>query len=271
MATKKEKMVAFLTTNCDCWKGEKDAEILSNFDEDKLKTLIAATKRATENGAAVEEIRATFGAEAEGLTANAMPAFVKGKALAKAPPEEMESAEEEPAESEMEEVVAPPAKKGKKKMPVVANQNIDRAPEQPPTLNEWLASAPVEVQEVIRTAQAVERGAKETLVKSLVGNSSAKTKGDREELAKFLMAKPLAELNTLSKLSVNRAKPSRDPMDFLTAKPAPAVNYAGLGEDFDDDEPTGNEDTLLDAPLGVPTANVDWAAEAKLIPTGKRK
>lgn len=272
MATKKEKMVAFLTTNCDCWKGEKDAEILSNFDEGKLKTLIDATKEAIANSAAIHEIKDAFGAEAEGLTVNAMPAFVKGKALAKAPPEEMEDAEEEPAESEMEEVVAPPAKKGKKKMPVVANSSTAR-PEQPPTLNEWLASAPVEVQEVIRTAQAVERGAKETIVKSLVGNSQARTKQDREELAKFLMTKPLAELNTLSKLSVNRAKSVRDPMDFLAApaKPAPTVNYGGLGEDFDDDEPTANEDTVLDAPLGCPTANVDWAAEAKLIPTGKRK
>lgn len=274
MATKKEKMVAFLTANCDCWKGEKDAEILSNFDEDKLKTLIAATKEAITNSAAINEIKEAFGAEADGLTVNAMPAFVKGKALAKAPPEEMEDAEEEPAESEMEEVVAPPAKKGKKKMPVVANSSTAR-PEQPPTLNEWLASAPVEVQEVIRTAQAVEQGAKEKIVKTLVGNSSARTKDDRASLAKFLMTKPLAELNTLSKLSVNRASApaARDPMAFLEApaKPAPTVNYAGLGEDFDDDEPTANEDTVLDAPLGCPTANVDWAAEAKLIPTGAHR
>lgn len=266
MATKKEKMVAFLTANCDCWKGEGDAEVLANFDEPKLKTLIDATKRATANDAALNEIREGFGAEAEGLTANAMPAFIKAKAAPAVP------TEDEEMEEEAEAVPPPPMKKGKKKVPAM-NQETE-TPAKPPTLNEWLASAPVEVQEMVSNARAVEKGAKEAIVKKLVGNSSAKSKADRESLAAFLMAKGLPELNQLSKLSVNRAAPAeRDPMDFLTAptkKAAPAVNYGGMGEDFDDDEPTGNaEDTWLDAPLAVPTVN--WAEEAKLIPTGARR
>lgn len=47
----KEQLVKWLTTNCECWKGATDNEILNNMDENKLKQLKDSAEKSKVNAA----------------------------------------------------------------------------------------------------------------------------------------------------------------------------------------------------------------------------
>lgn len=287
MATKKDKMVRYLTANCECWKGKDDAKTLAALPDDKLKALVDNAKRAKEAAEVVGNLLSTLSEDAEQpITANELPTLVanmkgamKKGAFEKAPAEEEEAAMEEPAESDMEEMAGKkPAfmknakKKGKYGMSLNQERDEDRAA---PTLNEWLESAPPEVRSVIANAQRIEQKQKLEIVAELVGNSRAKTKADKESLHKFLMAKPLDELQTLNQLAPapRKAEPIANAMPdlsgYLTEQRMP--DYSGLGEVEEFTANAGDEDdtTLEDAPLAIPTVN--WAEEAKLTLPGRER
>lgn len=57
----KEQLVAWLTTNCDCWKGSGDAAVLSTMNEDKLKLLKTAAEREAEREAVTNAVRRSYG------------------------------------------------------------------------------------------------------------------------------------------------------------------------------------------------------------------
>ena len=285
--TKKDKMVRYLTANCECWKGKDDAKTLAALPDDKLKALVDNAKRAKEAAEVVGNLLSTLSEDAEQpITANELPTLVanmkdamKKGAFEKAPAEEEEAAMEEPAESDMEEMAGKkPAfmKNAKKKGKYGMSLNQERDEERvAPTLNEWLESAPPEVRSVIANAQRIEQKQKLEIVAELVGNSRAKTKADKEALHKFLMAKPLDELQTLNQLAPapRKTEPTANAMPdlsgYLTEHRMP--DYSGLGEVEEFTANAGDEDdtTLEDAPLAIPTVN--WAEEAKLTLPGRER
>lgn len=285
--TKKDKMVRFLTANCECWKGKDDAKTLAALPDDKLKALVDNAKRAKEAAEVVGNLLSTLSEDAEQpITANELPTIVanmkgamKKGAFANTPAEEEESASEEMAESDMEEQkeMHKPAfmKNAKKKGKYGMSLNQERDEERSaPTLNEWLESAPPEVRSVIANAQRIEQKQKLEIVAELVGNSRAKTKADKEALHKFLMAKPLDELQTLNQLAPapRKVEPTTNAMPGLSGYMTERMpDYSGLGEVEEFTANAGDEDdtTLEDAPLAIPTVN--WAEEAKLTLPGRER
>lgn len=45
----KPQLIDYLVTNCECWKGPKDREVLNTFDEAKLKTMKTVVENAKKN------------------------------------------------------------------------------------------------------------------------------------------------------------------------------------------------------------------------------
>lgn len=75
----KDQLVNWLTTNCSCWKGEKDRETLNGFDEAKLTQLKTAAESAKANETVVNATKEALGFDFD-ITANGMVGdLMKGK------------------------------------------------------------------------------------------------------------------------------------------------------------------------------------------------
>lgn len=81
--TGKQKMVRFLTTNCDCWKGGED--VLNEMDNDRLKSLIKVARKHAEDEAIANAVRESLDESGEmdveeltTVTANALKGGMGG-------------------------------------------------------------------------------------------------------------------------------------------------------------------------------------------------
>lgn len=223
---KKTDAIAYLTANCACWKGEE--KTLEQFTDNKLVELVEADKKAKADAVVANAVTEAFGDEVSELTANEMPAFLKKKVVAKSAAPDDEEDDEEEEEPAMN-----------KKKPVTNSR--------PKTAEEWLDTAPPEIQSAVRNAMAVESRQKRALVEQLTANVK-----DAKRKAAFvtnLMKKDLGELSDLLALrgdptpAVNEyvspvyfgaagaAPPTvnvdYDRSDFL---PLPTINYAELAK-----------------------------------------
>lgn len=221
------KTIAFLVTNCDCWKGKEkvleNQEAFSDADLAKLKAnLEKAKNEEVVANAARAGYKTLFGATDAQLTANAMPAFIQEKIDAKKEGEEEDEEEEE----------------GKKK----PTENKKVKPAKQPTANEWLATAPPEIKSAVQNAMAIEKAERTKLVERLTANlqGDAKTK-----LTTRLQGKPLDELRDLAELlpTANTQEP-----DLISVPSFLGAGWAG--------GPVGNgEPELLDLPV------MNWATD----------
>lgn len=200
---KKPEAITYLTTNCKCWKGEE--KTLETFTENKLVELVEADKVNQENALTVNALKEVIEEDGDELpTVNDMPAFLKKKADS-AKPAPGKSAPVEDEEEEEEEPV----------------KNVL-------TTEEWLATAPAEVQSVVRNSMNRDARYKQVVINKLIeGVDPAK--------AKILVAnfknKSIDDLETLLILKTpvtnEETPPVLDPRDtfFLpTPNPNPIVN-----------------------------------------------
>lgn len=209
----KKQMVAALTANCDCWKGEE--ETLNKLSDDKLKKLVENFKRAGTLEKVAEAASAGFRDGNNTFVFNAdKGTFVKN---AFTPKDDTKCAEDD------EECKA----KEKEKEKVAANQQ-----QKPATLQEWEASMPAEARATWNAAKKVERSERQRLVKKLVANIEEPER--RQEVGNKLLKKSVDELEELvSLLPPKQANNSRidpddedddDEMDFSGAASGPVGN-----------------------------------------------
>ena len=207
---KKEQLVAYLTANCECWKGE-DAT-LNEFDVKKLRHLVDDHKAAVTNAEVVEAVRNELDlADDEELTANAMPAFLAKKKEAAVAPEDDEEEEDDTEEMPV---------KNKKKP--VANA----APRGWANMKEWMddpTSAPAEVKALVANSARINQREKNKLIERLTANVAADRK---KAVVATLNAKSVEELETLT---------------ALLPAPRPTANVHARGG-FTLDSLTDNED-----------------------------
>lgn len=262
--TKKDKMVRYLTANCECWKGKKGAKATLNaLPDDVLQSLVAAEEAKTQSELIVNAVKTRLGEKGATLTINQLaealtdetvdaefddlleteetesveePTENCGATMAKKPAAPMAEAESEDEEMGGEEEEAAPAapfppKKGKKPMPAT-NAAATSETKKRLTMNEWRDVAPPEVLEQFDMARRIADGVKADLVRKLVANSAARTKEQKAQLTKFLNAKTMDDLNAMAMLSVNR----RAPAEPVAPQAAPIYGYGSPVVNHDADE-----------------------------------
>lgn len=217
----RNETIEFLVTNCDCWKGDREA--LAKMSDAKLATLKANAEKHRDLEAVVNAIKEGFSAPAD-LTVNAMPAFIKEKIAAK---KKKGDEEEEDGEEDME---ANCDKDMEKKM--AANKRL--------TANEWLKAAPPEIQSAVRNAMAIEQAEKDRHIAHLVANLEG---DDKYRVMKRLKDKPLDELRDLIMVAAPTAnRQQATPTNYIGAVGGPVENRGGD----------------LEAPLDIDTARQSY-------------
>lgn len=207
----RKQMIQHLTTNCDCYKG-KAGVVLNSMTDEQLSDLIT-------NAQAIAEIRG-LNSQFAGLTTNAIPAALKAAMDKKAGEKAGDTIDDaEPDDDEDDEEVVP-VPKGK--APPTGNSAR--------TTEQWLRTAPADVQRLVRNSLARERKEKEQLIDVLVANVS------NGPAKAALVANYLKMDVELLKAQVDSLPTSNASFDGGVDVPAP--NYFGAG--FGGNAPTAN-------------------------------
>lgn len=172
----RDEIISYLTTNCPCWKGEDDADVLANFSDEKLQQLketsvvanVAVKGFSDQNGNAYRVNPQTNTwqhqtlAKLEEQDNNKKPA--KKAPVANTLPEELEENEEDCEDEEMEYNQKPK----KKAAPLPATTN-KRGKTQ--TQEEIIRNLPPEFQANVQRWQEMERRKKEEIIEEILTNS----------------------------------------------------------------------------------------------------
>ncbi len=247
----RKDVVSFLTTNCECWKGE--TETLNEFTDDKLVALKKDREEAMENEAVANAARETLtelGADEDSLTATAMPQFIKDKMKAKAKEDAADGGADDDEEDDS----------GKKVKNKKATTNKDTTVNKPKNVDEWLSQsdAPDEVKEIVGNARQLVEDQKKALVARLVANvKDAKLK---ERLVTNHMAKKLNQLR--DEVAALPAPARRQIDDDLNHLRAP--DYSGAGGGYTGNAGADdNDDLVTEEDLTPPTLNYSELAGSK--------
>lgn len=256
------KAIAFLTTNCRCWKGPDDREVLAGMSDYKLNQLVAAVKADKERQAVVNAVREGFNGGV--LTINAMPPQIQKALAKKAAPAAVDGSdhdgdEEKHTDPDVDSETASdpsgetdtdsrdlttdetPPGQGKGKAPMGQGKtpvgNMSDA--------QWLSTAPPRIREVVQNALAAEKKERDSLIRQIVANVNP--------------SKQQKHINALSKLSLSAL---RDQLELVN--PASATSAASRTPDYSlagGYAPVANADMDQDDILTIPVIN--WAEEAK--------
>lgn len=237
----KKALVSWLTANCDCWKGSEP--VLNGMSEEALKKLHADAKRLhTVNvliaNAKGKRPRVVVNADGEGEVAGVSIAdladlfqittdpktdpvgFTKELktalegALAKL---SMDGDAEDAMDGGADEAVENP---DGTPVAMSAHTPTGNRRKKAPTVNEWLAGAPREVQSAVRAAMEIERGERTRLARQLVANVDDEAR-KKKLWAKF-MAQPIDELRDLVSLLPGEERPEEPVANYFGAAGGPA-------------------------------------------------
>lgn len=173
----KKPLIDFIVANCSCWK-EEDRETLNAFSEVKLSEMKKAIEKHKEYEAVVNAAKEGFGfATNAAMTVDDMKK--KMMEMKKADAKEEEKEGEKPVENKSKTITK-----------VTENKTM--------TFDDWMKSAPNEVQEAVKESMAIQNREKEKIVTALCAN----VQGDdaKKNAVAFFSAKPLAELRTIHSL-----------------------------------------------------------------------
>jgi len=262
----KPQLVAYLTTNCDCWKGAE--KVLNTMDEpqlNKLKANVEKTKTLEITANAFVQVAKKLGAPGD-MAINAMPAYVEEKTKEK---EETASADEnaggstDPKPKLEEEITAeddvpPPVKNNRGNVLPVKKPIANGAPKLK-TTKEWLAEMPPEAQAVWNTAVELNNSVKNaasTKLKGLIANEGDPRRKHRMQLA--LNSGDVAKMQEVIEL----VGPTQN-ANSAQAREQVALYFPGL---FGDQAPVQNRAaTDGEDVLDLPTINQDeWNQQANL-------
>ncbi len=207
MAIQKEKrveMVKALIENSCCY-GEENRSDLEGLSDTLLTNAVSAVEKAAESQAVSDAARKGF--TDPGGNAHTWNAETNTWDSVVAENKEEPGVEEKPDETTEETVV---------------NE------EKKPSLEEWMKSAPVEVQNTLKHAQAIEQKEKDAIIAHLTSNVAEDTK---EGVLEVLNTKTLAELTVLQVLA---PKPVAQPgVSYVGASVPTGTQVANAEEDGD--------------------------------------
>lgn len=207
---KRSRIIEQLVSNCgDCGFVEEDREVLNDLSDDALVNVA--------NRLGQMAMVANACAEAD-LECNELPDFIKKKIEAKkeADTEDEDEEEEEPVEEEKTE---------------------NRA--RTMSTQEWMRTAPTELQKAMRHAIAVENRERQAIVARLTANVAD---GDRERVTNRLKSKSIEELTDLLAMVPATEPAVEQPFAF---------NFSGAASPA-----TANREQLDDV-LPLPVMNFD--------------
>lgn len=226
--TDRQSVVAYLTANCDCWKGEGDAEILNRFSDEKLLALKGQTQAVVVANAAVGGFR--DGDHAYRInpdTGKWQKQPVTNMGASKKDEDEdkdKDDEDEEYTKKEMKKRMADMASKSGKS----SKTDNQAAPRKPKTLDELVKSGflSTELQATITNAQQIEQREKDSLVGQLIVNvAEADRPAQRERLQRrslddlrndlaLVPKSPTAEeVNRATQAVANKRRPAFPPDD----------------------------------------------------------
>lgn len=239
-ANQKDKIITDLVANCECWNS---AEQLEDLDNQTLIALHERMQRTTGLEAVIGNLRKSYK-----LANGTEPTFADLQEFAlNAKPPMMEDDEED----EDEEEETPPKAKGKKP-PFAKNQRAGN-----PNIQEWMKSAPKEVQAMVRNAMDVSARESAALIDRLTANiDDPKIKARKQ---KFLMNMEPEELRELAELMP----------DTQFGEPLPSIAHY-LGQNGAGPVANEEDDAAEDDILPLPVYNWD-GSEGDESPRKKRQ
>ena len=195
----KQQKIDYIVANCGCWSKD-DVETLNAMDDAKLDTIKKHVEKNKQNEAVANAAKAGFEAGDTGTyTFN------------------MEN-------GQWDHTPATP------KEPVV---NTSASETQPPTDEEWLASAPPAIQSVVRNAMAQEAAQKKAAIEAIVANKANTLK---EEVLNTMSLDQLQGIAALAAPAEETPAPGRAPVNYRgNAAPSASVNNGGKEFNEEDD------------------------------------
>ncbi len=269
------ELVGNLTTNCDCWKHEGSDKVLNAMPDEQLVAVYNQSSSLREILPVLNQIATDFGVDADKTTLADLPQTLVANAMAsfdgshdgggsdtrangagddpdgdydtEGDSERMEDEEGDYEGDEQTDDNHQQAKTGV--------HNTQRKPtrrNKPMTTNQWLATAPPEVQVVVRNALAIDEQRKEELIEAITANANNPYSEEQLYSMNTLQLEPLAQLAAKPQAPVRNQnnKPRQSVANFYGAQGAPRQT-APVNNAF---EP---EEGLLE----VPTIN--WSENAK--------
>lgn len=239
----RQQTIQYLTTNCSCWSSPKDKAILNLMDNEKLQMLAELTSnwsppwaqrlrpsklqngRKRDDEEEEDEDTDPYEEEEEDVEDEVDPKD-EGET------DETEGVEDEEDEcADDEECDREPMDKDKDKrvkhearaMHMTKNQRGIPTTNQHGkvlTTDQWLATAPPEVQSAVRNAMEIERREKAALVTQIVANGDYSTDQERDADRQELMQQPLDGLHKMLRRMGKRVTTNQD-------GPAHYPNYLG--------------------------------------------
>lgn len=273
-------VIDYLITNCDCWKGAGDTNILNGLSDDKLVQLKdAALKEAqaiTVANAAVQGYVAANGKKAyrvdpeTGRWQEADLPTRNAEDDENYPKKKLKLGEDEDEEDEEEEE-EPAANRRKSKKARTQTR------ERPMTLEQTINNLPPELRETVRVAQEVEAREKNAVIGNILRSSAVTNESDKRAHYEWLVQKTLPELNNMLSLlpkaptdeAVARSSirsrphaPTHNAMrddDLLIPK---TINWQDGGDKGSSQTKTpqivDNDDTLLDGEDDISSLPARW-------------
>jgi len=207
----RQQAIQFLTTNCDCWRGQGDRELLSRLSDDKLAALAESERRKVE---IVNRATAGFVDDAgnayrvnpdtgkwehrqvEPRPPAPPPALNAGK-KARQPEDDEEEDEgemEDPDDDDEDDEDEKYVRRTNKKRVTGNRRREEESPRRRRlTQEEELRSLSPELQRTLQNAAAIERREKEKIIDQLIVNVAP---ADRQVHRERLMQRDLEELET---------------------------------------------------------------------------
>jgi len=148
----RKTIIDHLVANCNCWKHQGDGEVLNKLTDDKLTSLKAAADKEVEHAAVANAALKGFHVGKATLVFNA----AKGAFVVR----NDDGEECDPDDEECLEMVKDGVK-NKKEEAKVDNQQSNT--QKVLTANEWIQSAPAEIQSVLQNAMRIEKREREIL------------------------------------------------------------------------------------------------------------
>lgn len=220
---------ALINNSCGCWSAS-DRQILNGFTNDRLTKLIANTEKTAILEGVFNALYEEF-PEVGDLTVNEMPSFIKDKMNGKKDDEAADDEEDSEDGGDDEEAEGEdPEEETKTKN--CSGDDMKTTKNRQMTDEEWLASAPRNVREIIKNSAKVLKTERDGLITKLTANCSA---NDKARLTSTYQRIDIDDLRVMAK-TAPVANGEND--DFLSA----IVNYQGASGGPANNESTNNED-----------------------------
>lgn len=231
-ADQRNELVTYITTNCDCWKGDDAPAILNGMTDDRLTKVKQGVEKAKREEAVANAARKGFMDGDKGYTYDATRGtFVRN--VDNSPPPQI-------APPVPSSAVAPSVPTALPVPAIPAVNTLPTQPTQPPSMSQWMAdpNIPLEVKNIISNATNVLNREKEMLINQLTSHLPEQQK---KEMGALFANKSVDELRALTMLL-----PQRGPQQVVLP---PELSYLAASVPATNTRPSLDQDDILPLPV----------------------